>query len=391
MRRLAFALCLAAALVAVPALARQQDDALQRAFVEAMQRMQAGNLARAERLLRDMRKRTDSPRVKLELARVLFLQAKYDEAKALFEEVMTRSDTPWRVRDNIANFVRLIEERTGYLKFGASIVSDSNPRNLTERKEIALGNLRVTPTEAPRKVTGLRLSARGWLPAANGFRTAGYLTASYTDYPGQDLDRLTADFGALRDLTGSGRTRVKAGLEFGTYGGELLYRFPYVGLDSVLRETKQYRIAGELKAGRIQFPDFRYLDATYLSAAASARKPWSQNTVVSLSTMLERSQAKERPYSYTGWNLGPAIDAFWPETTFLAGARLSLGARRYAAADPLFGKRRSDSKLRLDVSVGNKRWRWRDRYVSLVASVERSHSNIEYYSYRKFNVSLVVE
>ena len=247
------------------------------------------------------------------------------------------------------------------------------------------------PDDEGRKVTGLRLSARGWLPAANGFRTAGYLTASYTDYPGQDLDRLTADFGALRDLTGSGRTRVKAGLEFGTYGGELLYRFPYVGLDSVLRETKQYRIAGELKAGRIQFPDFRYLDATYLSAAASARKPWSQNTVVSLSTMLERSQAKERPYSYTGWNLGPAIDAFWPETTFLAGARLSLGARRYAAADPLFGKRRSDSKLRLDVSVGNKRWRWRDRYVSLVASVERGHSNIEYYSYRKFNVSLVLE
>jgi hypothetical protein len=59
--------------------------------------------------------------------------------------------------------------------------------------------------------------------------------------------------------------------------------------------------------------------------------------------------------------------------------------------DPLFGARRSDAKRRVEVTLGNKQWRWKNSYVSLVASLERNNSNIEFYSYRKANVSIVVE
>jgi len=391
MRRLVIALLLAASAAAGPACAQAQDEALQRAFVEAMQQLRAGRLAEAERILRGMLRHTDSPRVKLELARVLYLEGRDAEAKALFKEVSMRSDTPWRVRDNIAPFVHSIEGRSGYLKLGATIVSDSNPRNLAPQEEFTIGNLHVTPTEAPQKVTGLRYSVQGWMPAHGSPGTGGYLSASYTDYPGQQLDRITADLGVLKALSPSGRVRGKAGVEFGTFGGKRLYHFPYLALDSILEQTDAARLTGELKLGKVKFADYGYLDANYLSVSASVRNAVSTTAAVSLGATLERSQAREDPYSYAGWQLGPGIELFRPGSLYLIGARASLGGRRYEAIDPLFGVQRSDTTTRLETSLGNKQWRWRDKRVSLVASLQRNHSNIGFYSYRKFNLSVVVE
>lgn len=390
MRRLVIALVLAA-VAAGPALAQSKDEALQRAFVEAMRELRAGHLAEAERILRTMLERTDGPRVKLELARVLYLEGKDAEARALFKQVSIDSDTPWRVRDNIAPFVRSIEERSGYLKFGVTVVSDSNPRNLAAQEEFTIGGLRVTPTEAPQKMTGLRYSVQGWMPALAASRTGGYLNASYADYPGRQLDRIMADLGLLRPLSASGRVRGRAGVEFGTLGGKQLYQFPYLGLDAVLKQTGTSRLAGELKLGKVLFSDFGYLDATYFSASASVRKVLSQTAAVSLGATLERSQAREDPYSYAGWQLGPGADLFWPGSLCTVGVRAVLGGRRYKALDPLFGERRVDATHRLEVTLGNKLWRWRDRRISLVASLEHNRSDIGFYSYRKFNLSVVVE
>jgi outer membrane protein len=390
MRGLAIGLLFAGALASGPALAQWSEETLQRRFVEGMQQLEAGDLAQAESVFRELLTHTGSPRVKLELARTLYLQGKLGEAKKLFNEVATQSDTPWRVVDNVQHFVQQIEERSGYLKFGVTMISDSNPRNLAAQKEFAIGDLRVTPTEAPKKMYGLRYSARAWMPVSQ-LGGGGYVTASYNDYSGHNLDRLTVDGGVSKNLTDSGSIRGKAGVEFGTFGGKRLYHFPYLGLDSVLAESPSYRFTGELKLGKVRFADFPYLDATNTSAAFSARKVISDAATVSMSSSVERSSANERPYSYYGWELGPGINTFWPGSALLVGARASIGARKYADVDPLFGERRADAKHRVELSVGNKNWRWRNSYVSFVASLEENRSNIGFYSYRKTNVSVVVE
>lgn len=378
-----------ALLLAVSA-ARADEDALQRAFVQGMQAQQAGDLGRAESIFRDMLAGTQSPRVKLELARTLFLQGKYEQAKLLFKEISMQSETPWRVRDNIALFVREIEERTGYLKLGVTVVSDSNPGNLARQREFSIGDLQLTPTEAPKRLTGLRYSAQGWKPF-QPIGAAGYVSASYVDYPTEEFDRLTLDAGLARNLVESGRFRGKAGLEFGTSGGSSLYRFPYLGLDAVIAQSEAYRLAGELKFGRVQFSDFDYLDATYRSGALSLRRELSQTVAGTLRAAVEGSRAAEDPYSYYGWDIGPGISTFWPRYAFLVGANLSFGSRKYADADPLFGERREDGRTRLEVTVGNKKWRWRNSYVALAASLEENRSSIGFFSYRKTNVSVVVE
>ena len=378
-------------LVAAPLLAQSGEAALQRAFLYGAQQLEAGNAAQAERAFRAMLAHTASPRVKLELARSLYAQEKYSEAKTLVQEVASHAETPWRVRDNIEHFVRAIEEKTGYLKLGATLVADSNPRSIPPQKEFAIGDLRLTPTEAPETERGVRYSARGWLPLDAEKGLAGYLAASYSDYRGEALDRLTLDVGAVRPLVASGWLRAKVGLEAATFAGKGLYYFPYVGLDAVLGQSERSRLTGEFKAGHVRFFDFEHLDAEHASAAMSLTRSIADYASVSLSGSVERSVAAEKPYSYYGLEAGPGFSVLLPASAYLIGARASLGARKYGAADPFFGERRSDKRSRLELTLGNKRWRWRDASVSLVACLERNRSNLEFYGYRKAGLSVAVE
>ncbi|MGE3376568.1 MAG: porin family protein [Vicinamibacteria bacterium] len=390
MRRAFLALGLALALAASPALAQGPED-LQRMFVEGMQQLESGNAAQAERVFRAMLERTGSPRVKLELARALHAQGRLKEAKALFREVAAQSDTPWRVRDNIARFVGDIEERTGYLKLGLTLVSDSNPRNLAPQEEFSIGNLRVTPTEAPEEEHGLRYLVRGWRPLGTSGRTAGYLSAAYSDFAGQEIDRLTLDVGLVQALTDSGRVRGKAGIELGAFGGHRLYDFPYLGLDAVLLQRPAWRLAGEAKIGRVEFARFTYLDADFASAALLAQRRISAASTGSLRLGVERSRAAERPYAYDGWDFSPGLSILWASTAYTLGANALYGERRYGAPDPLFGVVRKDARARLELTLGNRNWRWRDWRFAIVGSLEENRSSIGFFDYRKANLSVVVE
>jgi hypothetical protein len=67
------------------------------------------------------------------------------------------------------------------------------------------------------------------------------------------------------------------------------------------------------------------------------------------------------------------------------------GERKYGAADPLFGVVRKDARARLELTLGNKNWRWRDWQFALVGSLEETRSSIGFFDYRKANLSVVVE
>jgi hypothetical protein len=384
MRRLAFGLLLALSQAAIA-----DAGALQRAFAQGLQALERGDASGAERAFRGILEATDSPRVKLELARALYAQGRLEEAKALFSDVSMQPDTPWRVRDNIGRFVSAIEARAGYLKWGVTLLSDTNPKNIPAQAEFAIGDLVVTPAEAPKKRTGLRYALQGWKPLSA--ITGAYASAAYADFPGGDVDRLTMDGGLLTHLDETGRLRGKAGVELGTFAGSLLYAYPYLGLEAVLHEDAVHRITAEGRTGAVHFPDFRYLDATLATAAVSVSRSVSPNASASVRGALERSRAAERPYSYGGADAGVGFNLFLEESAFTLGATVSVGSRAYADADPLFGTVRKDRKARGEIRIGNRHWRWRDKVVSLIASLEKNDSRIGFYSYRKTGLSLLVE
>jgi tetratricopeptide (TPR) repeat protein len=388
--------CLAAAfacLAAGAAFAQGFDPELQRAFIEGARLLEAGDYEAAARIFRALVQRTNSPRIKLELARTLYQLKQYRESRALFKEVQLEPDIPWQVRDNIDRFMHSIDNVLGYVRFSASVVSDSNPRNITSQRDFTIGGVRLTfqPPQDNKRVTGLHYGVQAYQPILPESRLAGYFTGSYLDYPSSSLDRLTVDGGLAKELGGEGGPRVRAGIEAGTFGDKRLYDFPYAGYLQPLSRSASHNLNAELKLGRVNFPHFGHLDATYASGTLSAFKALSQTVAVSLGGTVERSRAEEAPYSYYGAAFAPGIAWLMTEPALLVKAELAFGRRQYGAVDPLFGEERLDRRARLDLSVRSKQWRWRNFTPGLVLSIDRTKSNIDFYSYEKVNLSLVLE
>ena len=380
--------------VAGPALGQATyDPEIQRAFVEGARLLQAGDYEAAAKVFRALLARTNSPRVKLELARTLFFLKQYPASRALFKEVQLEPDIPWQVRDNIDRFVQNIDDILGYVRFSVSLVTDSNPRNITSQREFTIGGVRLTfqPPEDNKRVTGLRYGVQAYQPILRESRVAGYFTGSYLDYPTSDLDRLTVDGGLVKEFGGDAGPRARAGIEAGTFGNHRLYDFPYLAYVHPVSRSASHNVNAELKAGKVNFPHFRFLDATYGSAGLSAFKVLSRTVAVSLGGTVEDSNAREEPYSYYGLTVSPGIAWLITEPALLLRAELSFGRRRYGAPDPLFGERRVDERTRLDFSVRSKQWRWMNFTPALVVSLDKTHSSIGFYSYEKVNVSIALE
>jgi hypothetical protein len=89
--------------------------------------------------------------------------------------------------------------------------------------------------------------------------------------------------------------------------------------------------------------------------------------------------------------LTPGVAWLITKPALLLKAELAFGERRYGAPDPLFGDTRVDKRVRLDLSVRSKQWRWMNFSPSVVLSLEETDSSITFYSYRKTNVSLAIE
>lgn len=390
-RRVATAL-LAVALQCGAAVGQEVDPELQRQFLHGAQLLHAGDYEGAARTFRALLERTKSPRVKLELARALFLLKRYSESRALFKEVQLEPEVPWRVRDNIDAFIQRIDDILGYVKFSVSLVSDSNPRNITSQREFTIFGVRLTfqPPEDNERVTGLRYGVQAYQPILPESRLSAYFTGSYVDYPTSALDRLTIDGGLVKEI-GEAGLRVRGGVEAGTFGDRRLYHFPYVGYLQPLVRSPVRNVNAEFRLGKVYFPHYEYLDAAYASATLSVNQVLSQTAAVSLAGTLEDSRAYERPYSYDGVTLAPGVAWLMTDPALLFRAELAYGKRHYAEIDPLFGERRRDERTRLDFSVRSKQWRYMNFTPVVVFSLERNHSNLAFYGYRKANVSLMLE
>ena len=353
--------------------------------------MQARSYGPAIRVLRALLEQTQSPRVKLELARALFLNGEYREARELFNEVLADPDTPWRVRENIEAFTRQIDNTVGFRRFAVSVVHDSNPRNITSQREFTIGGFRLTyePPADNKPVTGLRYFAQALQPIYPAAQLAGYITASYLDYPGVALDRANIDAGLSKGL--GPRAALKGGIEAGSFSNRWLYAFPYMSAEYAFLQTPREQLAGAVKLGYVRFPNYSYLNATYGSVALAGVRALSDAALLTARLTLEHADAYDHAYSYNGIAFAPGASYLLSAAPILLGGSIGLGRRDYAGADPFFGIVRVDRKTTLELRVQHKEWRWRGAKAALVFSVEDNRSNIDFYSYRKVNASIAVE
>ena len=367
-------------------------DPLQILFEIGVDELKKGNYPAAVDIFESLAGKTKSPRVQLELARALFLDRRYKAAKKVFEEVLQQPDIPWTVQENILAYVELIDSALGYIRLGVSVVSDSNPRNFTDSREVVIAGqpLRIIPPEDNKEVVGLRYS----LSAAKAFTDtawlAGYLDASFSDFSGSSFDRWGADVGMLMTPRISPKMKYRVGLEESYYDKEHLYEFPYIGIRYIPQPLYQFRFNSELKIGQLGVPDADYLDATNFSLTTNVARQASSKIFTTGDLYLENSIAEEDAYSYYGGSLGLSLSF-----DFLQNWRVkpftSLGNRRYEAEDPFWGETRNDTRFMVGITLTKINLDILGYIPEVGVSYEENTSNIDYYSYSKFGVILKFE
>ena len=400
-RRFGAVLACVAALLAAPVLAQQvpagtsqeTGATYQARFLLGVEALHAGNPMRAAAIFEPLLAETGSPRVRLELARALYLLQNYERAEQLFREVLARPDLPWRVGENIRVYLDEIDMATGFVKFSVGVVSDSNPRNFTNSREVMIGGqtLTVVPPEDNRQVTGVRLSVRGYRPLDKRRQTTAFFTAAYADFPGATFDRLSGDVGLAQAVPGLSWLKAKAGFEGARLDGRTLYRFPYVGALAAMAPSDGYRLLGELKLGRLQVPQMPHLDSNNLFLVGKLSYPPALGLAFSNEATLERADASEAAYSYRGGSLGGTV--VWPSDTLDTRFTLygSAGVRRYDGVDPLFGNRRQDTRYTASLDLLRPSLRIRGYQPQIGIVYERTDSTLDFFSFSKLGLRFQLE
>jgi tetratricopeptide (TPR) repeat protein len=360
------------------------NDPVEILFQIGLEELSRGNYVSAISIFETLVRQTDAPRIQLELARALFLDRRYQDSEQVFNEILRQPELPWTVQENIRAYLEAIDSAMGYIKFGFSLVSDSNPRNFTDSKQIKIAGqpLRIIPPEDNKEIRGVRYNVNGARVLTKTGWLAGYLNASYSDFEGSEFDRWSADLGFFLMTRKFPKTRLRVGLEESYYGGDHLYEFPYFGLIYTPDPVFQFRARTEFKIGQLRVPSADYLEATNLTVTTQATRPLTEEIQSSGELYLEKSIADEKAYSYYGGMIGLGFDfALFREWGLRPHA--SVGRRIYESEDPFFGDTRRETRTIFNVNINKDSFRVFGYVPEVEFRYDENHSNLDYYSYDK--------
>ena len=362
----------------------QTDDPRQILFLLGQHELKTGNYVAAVQVFRSLAEQTDSPRVKLELARALFLDLQYAEAKELFEKIHADSKTPYPVKESIQFYLDQIDILMGTIKYGLSVITDSNPRNFTSSRKIKIAGRTMTlqPPSDNKKIVGIRYHVYFTKAFTDDGLLTGYCKTSYLDFPNTTFDTFNVDLGTIISFKKNRVLRIRLGLEESYYDGDHLYDFPYLAFMIFPRPLHQFQLNGEFKVGKLRVPDARHLDAFNVSLSTNITRKVTARSLVSLNVYLEHSIADERAYTYHGGSIAPGLDVpiF---TVWRLKPYVSIGRRIYKDRDPFFGEARHDTRKTAGVICKLENLKLFGLTPAFGVTYEENDSNLDYYSYDK--------
>lgn len=368
-------------------LTSESSDPRQVMFQVGIHELNKGNYESAAKVFNALSKITPSPRVKLELARALFLAKQYEESEDTFESILKDDATPWAVRDNVRSYLDEIDLILGSLKFSVAIVSDSNPLNFTDKRQIKIAGQTLSLAAPPenKEVFGLKYGVNGAKALTDDKSLLGHINLSFSDYEGNQFDRWLLDAGLLYRVKQLPKLKVKAGIEESFYAGDHLYQFPYIGFIYTPDPLNEFQLSTEFKYGALDVIDADHLDANNFTLTTSIKRDYGNGFVLSSDIYLESSTADEDANSYKGGMLGigvslPVFDDWGLD---LFG---SIGIRQYYGPDPFFGDTRDDVKTKLGFTVSNKSFRVQGFSYKIGLSYEENQSTLDFHDYDKLSL-----
>lgn len=391
-RRASIGLLLAQVLVCSvegPAVAQVAfDPAIEREFVDGVNSYAAQDYRRAELLFRRILDRDPKLlRVRLELARTLFMEKKDEQADYQFRLAAGEQPSAAVLR-NITRFREAIRARRSWrFNFDIGIAPDSNINSATDKESIDIYGLpfHLDPSARAQSGTGLfagadasvRLNRFGKVP----IYVAGY--GRWTVYPDYRFDDayVGGEAGPEFRLAG-GRLRATAtGLMrwygrqrlVGSFGGDLGYEKLVGG---------KWTVGSSLFVRHIDYARRTDVDGWDAEARFEANRPIGPTTLGFGYIAIERRCADDAGQAFWRQSVGVGM---LKEIGWGLRPRVSIDVARQVGDGPLapFSKQRRDRLLQGSFSIYKRDWNVRGFAPSLSVTVTSNQSTLALYQQRR--------
>lgn len=343
---------------------------------------------------RILAKRPELTRVRLELARLLFV-IKEDTASRHHFELALGADLPPTVRDNVLRFLAAIRRRQRvHAEFSLGVVPDSNINTATEQSEITLFGLPFRLSDDARRESGVGISVEGFLgfrqPLTNHYGLETGVSARRIEHAGGNFDdtKINAFIGLRRAYSklDVGVRTIFSHQWFGNQpinqavGGEL-----DVGGRLLPRLETRVFAGGEVR----KYDEAKFLDGYLVSLRGIARYSLSPKSLLDTVLGIAREETDDPGYTNTQPFVGARYLKAFPTGVSVALGPL-MGLRDFDEPIAAFGKTRRDVIFRFEVEVVVNRPVAYGFAPVFSYSYTYNQSNIDLFEYRRhfFEVGL---
>ncbi len=384
---------LVAARQLVDRLADAGEGGTERDFLDGMISYSGRDYRRAEDMFR--RILDHDPRllrVRLELARTLFMEKKDEDADYHFR-LAAGEDPSVPVMRNITRFREAIRARRSWrFNIDMGFAPDSNINSATDKQSVDIYGLpfQLDPSGRAQSGTGrfvggdasIRLNRFGKLPIYLG----GYgRWLRYSDHHFDDA-YAGAQAGPEFEVAG-GRLRTTATGLMRWYGQRPLLASFGVQLDFDRLVGDKWTISGTLLARHNNYARRRDLDGWDGEARVSANRPIGASTLGFAYATIERSAANDPGQAFWRERLGIG---FLKEIGWGLRPQIGVDLARQVNDGPLapFGKQRRDWMLESSFSIYKRDWNLEGFAPSLSLTMTRNHSTLTLYQEKRLRAEI---
>lgn len=379
---IAFIICFPSTLLA--------NAEIQRQFSEAMQLLDKDPQLSLQ-ILKNLNNQTDAVRIKLELARALFVNEQLHESKAVFLEIIKElpEDTPIQVFENIEYFLSEIHKRLNPVRLGFSIVRDSNPTLSTETQVIELFGLEFeyTPLTPVKEEFGLNTNLDVQYRPTSNSEVSAHLSHTQYESKGNSrsfiLPEFKYRFSQKKQLWG------RIGFEQEYQNEQLLRQGYFLGLRKYDNfNDNKFNTVTDLRVIDNEYPNFKIVNGKTYSISSFGAFRTSNNLILRANLGTEYTEAGIEQYRYrtlyAGYGFTYSGLPYNIEATVLQNHKF----RRYFGKDPFFDTKREDDELTQSLTI-----RKRGLYIwgiapSLNITNEQRFSNISIAEFSRTQVRL---
>lgn len=361
-------------------------------FLRGQHALQTGQYRLAVELFRTLLTRDPALiRVRLELARALYLSGDFEAARYHFEAALGENLPP-AARDNVYRYLRGIYAQTTSVKFTATIISDSNPTSATRADRVTLFGQEfiLNPDAKAKQSLGIGLTGDGRYAfgAENRSFLRGQLFAR--EYPGNFADFYYGQVTLGKHVfVDDAVWTAEAGPVGAMYQGGRLYTGGIVQASHAHPVGRRVLAVETASWRRLKYSDFDFLSGHQPWVGAHLRYALDGTSGLWAGINYGRNFAQEKPYSY---HAGEVVLRYTKElvSRFNFEARFTANRYRYLAEQPLFDEVRQDRLVRLDLEFLARDWAVGGFAPYLAVSFERNRSTIPLYEFSRNFVAIGV-